>query len=376
MAIQGLQLALMIGQGTPSSVPRAVVDALSEARVITASNGPSGFQLTFAASAGSALNSMFMLSGGSVPPMVRVVLVAVIGGSAEVLMDGVMTRHEAAPGAAESGGGLTITGEDLSRVMDYADSSGTAYPATSPEARVSLILGKYASLGVMPKIVSSGVNDVPTANDFIPRHQGRDLGYLRQLAEQAGHVFYLEPGPTPGSSIAYWGPELRAEAPQPALSVNFGPRTNVQSLSFSFDPESAAKPAAFTQDPQSKEAQEVSVGDTSSLSPRLAAVAPLRKRDVLRSETSKLSPGWAAQHAKAQAARTEQSVTASGTLDVLQYGRVLKARRLVGVRGAGEAFDGLYHVRSVTHRITRGQYLQDFTLVRNGLKSTVNSLVV
>ena len=43
---------------------------------------------------------------------------------------------------------------------------------------------------------------------------------------------------------------------------------------------------------------------------------------------------------------------------MLRYGRVLQARRLVGVRGAGMAFDGLYYVQSVTHTIKRGEYKQ------------------
>jgi hypothetical protein len=55
----------------------------------------------------------------------------------------------------------------------------------------------------------------------------------------------------------------------------------------------------------------------------------------------------------------------------LRYGRVLKARGLVGVRGAGDAFDGLYYVRSVTHSIKRGEYKQSFSLSRNGLLSVV-----
>ena len=67
-------------------------------------------------------------------------------------------------------------------------------------------------------------------------------------------------------------------------------------------------------------------------------------------------------------------MTASGSLDVLRYGRVLKARKLVGLRGAGTAFDGLYYVNSVTHQIKRGEYKQDFELSRNGLVSTVGSI--
>jgi hypothetical protein len=72
---------------------------------------------------------------------------------------------------------------------------------------------------------------------------------------------------------------------------------------------------------------------------------------------------YASQHADA--------VFANGSLDVMRYGRVLKSRQLVGVRGAGAAFDGLYFVKSVTHKVKRGEYKQDFTLARNGLISTV-----
>jgi hypothetical protein len=63
-------------------------------------------------------------------------------------------------------------------------------------------------------------------------------------------------------------------------------------------------------------------------------------------------------------------VKGRGKLDVVRYGRPLKARELVGVRGAGPAFDGLYFVESVTDDIQRGEYTQSFTLGRNGLVST------
>ena len=43
--------------------------------------------------------------------------------------------------------------------------------------------------------------------------------------------------------------------------------------------------------------------------------------------------------------------------------------RLVGVRGVGLAYDGLYYVKSVTHSIKPGEYKQSFTLARNGLVS-------
>ena len=59
----------------------------------------------------------------------------------------------------------------------------------------------------------------------------------------------------------------------------------------------------------------------------------------------------------------------TGTLDVLRYGRVLRSRMMVGVRGAGVAYDGMYYVNSVTHSLKKGQYKQNFTLSRDGLVS-------
>jgi hypothetical protein len=86
---------------------------------------------------------------------------------------------------------------------------------------------------------------------------------------------------------------------------------------------------------------------------------------------AKYSPVEALLIGLAKAAKSSDAVTASGSLDVLRYGRVLRSRHLVGVRGAGLAFNGLYYVKSVTHTIKRGEYKQNFILSRNGLISTL-----
>lgn len=78
--------------------------------------------------------------------------------------------------------------------------------------------------------------------------------------------------------------------------------------------------------------------------------------------------------AEAQAASDRASsevLTAEGTLDGARYGSILEPRKLVGLRGAGLAHDGLYMVREVKHQIARGSYTQAFKLAREGLGSTV-----
>ena len=69
------------------------------------------------------------------------------------------------------------------------------------------------------------------------------------------------------------------------------------------------------------------------------------------------------------------AITGTGQLDVLRYGQPLKARGLVGVRGAGTAYDGMYYVTSVTHNLKRGEYKQSFSLAREGLISLTPRVV-
>jgi hypothetical protein len=60
----------------------------------------------------------------------------------------------------------------------------------------------------------------------------------------------------------------------------------------------------------------------------------------------------------------------------LRYGQLLQCRRLVGVRGAGPAYDGEYAVKSVTTTLKPGEFKQRFTLSRNAQVSTSGRVAV
>lgn len=373
---KGIYLTLMIGPAVPAPVGRDVLDALTSVQVTTTSGQASGFQLTFTLSTRSPLHTLFLLSGGAPIPLMRVLIVVTVNGMTEVLMDGVMTNHEVKPGQTAGQATLTITGEDLSRVMDYIDFSGIPYPAMPIEGRVALILAKYAVFGVVPLVIPTILMDVPIPTQRIPRQKGKDLGYIQKLATEAGYVFYIDPGPAPGASVAYWGPEIKVGIPQPALNTNMDAHTNVESLSFSFNSESSTLPIVYIYNELTKVPIPIPVPEISLLNPPLGLVPPIAKIIEPLTDTSKDSPVTAASKGLAEAARTSDAVEATGSLDVLRYGRVLRARKLVGVRGAGTAFDGLYYVKSVTHNIKRGEYKQSFALARNGLISTLSRVPV
>jgi hypothetical protein len=245
-----------------------------------------------------------------------------------------------------------------------------------PALRVLLVLAKYAAFGVIPLVIPSIAEDLPIPIQRIPVQKGTDYKYVKQLAEQCGYVFYVEPGPVPGTSKAYWGPEIRVGEPQPALTVNMDALSNVESLNFNFDKEKKTMPIVFFQESISKVPIGIPIPDITPLNPPLGVVPPLPPKIEMLNETANMSPIGALMAGLAYAGQHSDSVFGNGTLDVARYGRILKSRQLVGVRGAGLPFDGLYYVKSVSHDIKRGAYKQSFSLARNGLISTFPTVPV
>src|SRR5262249_61454667 len=117
--------------------------------VTTAGDGPGGFQLPFTLSTRSPLQTLFLASAGAPIPLIRVVIVATVNGSPEVLMDGVMTNHQVTAGQ-HGQATLTVIGEDLTRVMTYLPFAGTPWPALPAEGRVLAILATYAAARGLP----------------------------------------------------------------------------------------------------------------------------------------------------------------------------------------------------------------------------------
>jgi hypothetical protein len=370
---KGLYLSLMIGPVVPVPVGQTVIDALTSAQVTVTAGArtQSGFQLGFNLGKNSPLETIFLLAGGAIPPILRVILVVTVNGTSEVLIDGVVTRTDVKPGEGGGPATLTVTGVDLTAVMDWIDFSGFPFPALPPEARVAIMIAKYAMFGLIPMVIPSVLIDIPIPIDRIPRQQGTDYGYITQLAEEVGYVFYLKPGPAPGTNVAYWGPEIKVGVPQPALNVDMDAHTNVESLSFNFNGESAELPILLIYNQETKVVIPIPVPAITPLNPPLGLLPPIPKKINWIEGTAKYSPVRAALIGIAKASQTADAVSGSGSLDVLRYGRPLRARELVGVRGAGTAFDGLYYVKSVTHNIKKGEYKQSFTLGRNGLVSTL-----
>jgi len=367
--LDGIHLSLMIGPGGPVPAPAVVLDALEGVQV-NSGGDRGGFQLTFQVGKDSLLQKVLLPAGYFDPIITRVIIVVTVRGIPNVLADGVVTRQELSPSNDPGKSTLTITGEDLSLLMDLVEMPFMRFPAQPIIARVYSILAKYAALGIAPIAIPPIVPDVPNPLEEMPHQIGTDREYLQELASGCGYVFFVEPGPAPGSSIAYFGPDYRIPAPQPALNVNMDAHTNVESLSFSLDGTAKKVVVMTVMDPVSRRAPiPVPVPNISVLRPPMGMRLTIPARVEFPGYTAHLNPSEAANLAIGILLGANDAISGSGSLDVLRYGQPLRARMMVGVRGAGLTYDGLYYVNTVTHDIKRGQYKQSFNLSRDGLVS-------
>lgn len=381
---EGIHLQLMMGPVAAVPVPKELADALVSVSVTESASARNGFQLTFHASKESVIQKELLPTGFFDAPR-RVIVVVVVDGQQNVLIDGVITRNELAVSNDSGQTMLTITGSDLSQVMDLISFDGFPWPAMPPSARVAIMVAKYAMYGIVPKVIPSVLMAVPNPLDVIPAQRGTDLAYIKMLASQVGYVFYMEASPAPGVNFAYWGPEVKTGPVQPALTVNMDAHNNVESLNLSFDGIRKTLFTFFIQEPTSHTTIPIPVPDITPLNPPLGARLPFplsyTKLNMAspRGEddsSAKWNAVASAMRGLARASKRSDVISGSGSLDVSRYGHILRARQLVAVRGAGLTYDGLYYVKSVSSSIKRGEFKQNFKLSRNALVALSNEVKV
>jgi hypothetical protein len=366
----GVRLQLLIGPTVPLPAPYPVMDALTSLTVTNRDTERDGFQMNFSLGKDSLVDYGLLLNGYFDPPN-RVIIMVFIGVLPQVLIDGIITSHQVVPSNKPGESTLVVTGEDISLQLDLEEKSAT-YPNQPDFLIVTRLIASYATYGLVPVVTPT--TDVPIETDRVPTQQGTDLTYIRQLAKDNGFVFYIEPTLVPGVNTAYWGPENRLGLPQPALTMNMGSDTNVDTpINFSFNALGPATPEVTIVEPMTKLA--ISIPLPSGLRPPLASRPAASLRKTVARDTANLNPLQAALKAVSSATESADAVTATGDLDAVRYGQALRPRRLVGIRGVGYSYDGNYYVKEVTHRIKRGEYKQGFTLTREG-RGSLTPMVV
>lgn len=362
-SLLGIRLVLWMGSTIPLPAPYSVVSALSRVEVTNDSDSGDGFQMTFSLGKDQPVDYGLLL-GGSLDPFTRVVIGVLMGAVPEVLIDGVIMHHQVAPSNDPGMSTLTVTGKDVSQMLDLEEKN-EEYPNQPDFVIVTRILASYAQYGLVPQ--PTPTTDIPIELQRVPRQHETDLKFIQRMAQRNGFVFYIEPL-TFGVNTAYFGPENRLSLPQPALTMNMGSSTNCKSLSFSQDALAPVGTRGTFVEPITRTS--IPIPALPSLRvPPLALQPASPRRTVLMRDTADQNPAQAATTAVAAATNSPDAVRGEGEVDAVRYGSILRARKLVGIRGVGFSYDGNYYVRRVTHSISRGEYTQRFSVSREGTGS-------
>jgi hypothetical protein len=374
LSLFGIHLTLLIGPTIPVPAPLSLTENIVSVEVTNRDEGRDGFQVTFSVGRGGVTDLLDyqLLNNPLLMPFNRVIILVTIGVVPQVLIDGIIMHQQLKPSNEPGRSTLTITGDDLSVLMDMEQETET-FPNQPDEVIVLSKLAPYAQYGIAPTVIPAPSIDVPMIVDWTPGKHSTDYKYIQELAKRNDYVFYITYTPVPGVTTGYWGPSARAfpTSVQSSLCVNMGRETNVSSIDFQND---VKKPYFLSGSFRDRD-----LGTTIPIETFASTLPPLSSEptwvvnypNVERRlfQANGLNALEAFTRAQAETDASVDTVTATGELDSLSYGGVLRARSLVGVRGVGYSYDGIYYVKEVSHHIKIGEYTQSFTLSRDGLGS-------
>ena len=388
MSISSVRLALWIGPGLPGPAPGELMRALRAVEVTQTDTAPCGFQLTFQAEL-TPQSDFAIVQNSLLRPFSRVLVQVIVDGDPSTLIDGFITHQQYLPGNGPDPSTFVVTGEDVSVKMDLIAYS-LEYPAMPDPAIAALVLAKWLALGIYPTVVPTQANLVPFS--YVPQQSGTDRAFMQELAQRNGNIFYVTPGSVPFQNTAYWGPPPRFGAPSAVLNVAVGAASTVRSVQAEYDALASFATSGFametTVDPYE---QQPVVVMSSTRVPPLAARPALTPAAVAQQETrlqlwpltpqdAGLDPVTANAQAQAQTdLSTDAVVSVRCDVSPLDVGRVLQAPDIVGLRGAGGDYDGLYYLKSASHQISlyseaQWNYTQSLVLTREGAGTTTQNL--
>ena len=381
MSDSGIKFHIMIGPRIPVPIPAFLASAFVSAEIKVGDLAPAAFQLNFQLPYHP--GQEILLGSPLLKTFNRIHLALQIdGGWPDILLYGFVTHLQHRPGPEPGVTTLTLTGEDITLAMDR-ELVQAHHPEQEAHIVVQKVLAKYESLGISANVKKPdwSWSPGPAANGIIQKESDRK--FIHRLARQNGFVFNLKPSSwKPFASEAYWGPSVRSRllqqevtisyGPQPALTVNMGAHSNVDSIDFSYNSLATKLLSGSVQDRLNNQFRRLYA--LPSLRPPLAAMPDfLIHRANLPQEDSEEVGNAATSQAAIQAAQElalNEVLVATGELDTVRYGRVLEPHRLVGLRGAGKLYDGFYYVKEVTHQLSPGEYKQRFVLGREGRGTT------
>jgi hypothetical protein len=200
------------------------------------------------------------------------------------------------------------------------------------------------------------------------QRRGSNMQLLRQLARQADMHAYVLPGENPGESLGCFKAFPTEAGDLPTLSL-LGAERNLDQFQVNGDHQGPARAHASSLSFVDKS---VTVAETGPGDLRVLGAEPspagTREASILA------PPAWGGvtdptTRATAAGRRASRATEATGSVRGGRYAGVLRPYQAVRVAGVKDTESGTYVVKQVTHSLTRSEYTQAFTLVRDAVSA-------
>jgi hypothetical protein len=375
--VQGINIQILLGKKKAETrAPRSILESITSIQITKSDEGRDGFQISLALGRNSLSNLMkggLLASDDLLRPSCRIILIVFFNTAKKVLLDGIITHHQYNPSKTAGESTLTITGEDVSIMLDKDEKHTTHKGSVNSIIKNILISSDYANYGFEPRVI-----DVPNDDKGERKQLESDLKFILKCGEEYSCIFYVEPSDSPGKNIVYWGPSNRKTTGNKDLLFNMGSSSNILSINFQYNSLKPELVVGTIKDKDNDKVEEIVITDSTldSLITTNSPFASSNKKDFKTRWLKLDKPMTTSEAYKRAQDETNKSfedvVTASGEIDSSQYGDVIKPRNLVILKGVGSEYAGKYYVKSVTHNIKRGEYKQSFNLTREDLGSAIS----
>lgn len=358
-----LSYTLLIDQAPASG---ELLEVLQQLEVEDHADVADMLRMRFAVSVGQQGSRWNVLDDSAFDRLANVRLLVTVGnGPPETLIDAYVVETNAQFSNTPGTSTLDVAAMDPTVLMNLEEKP-RAWPNMADSDIATSIFGDYNFLldveATQPRREESDVTSM---------QHGTDIQFLRQLAKRNGYEVYVESQPLTGLPVGHFHRPRLDQEPQGVLTVNLGEATNVNSFNARFDMTAPLTARADgiqigTQEDQRTDVDRVALQDLGNRS----TVASDRPRRVILSGSGLTERDELQTLAEAAVDRSAWAITAEGELNTIAYGRLLRAKRPVLVRGAGRQFSGTYYVERVHHTFTGDGYTQHFTLRRNAREVT------
>jgi hypothetical protein len=291
----------------------------------------------------------------------RITVTVTVGSTTDVLMDGYISHiHiEQTPQTATLKATFTVV--DVSYIMGLNPvckvwPAGKSYEDIARE----IITGD-------PYNLTAAIEDnPPQAGSDEPRsvvQRSSDLQFLRELARRRGYEFYVM------GATGYFRKPVLTATPQKAIASNFGERTNCGNLQIFVDGTAPIRAVGARIDPYSGDTVVVEATSDCALTPmgatNASSAGPVPPSTIVVRRPPALSEEELKAYLCGVIIRSSFYLKATGTLNALLYGAILRTRKTVKIFGYGKVYTGTFYVRKVVHTLTPKTYHMEFEAFRN-----------